>query len=47
MRLTILSVGYPLASVAPDSAGGSEQVLVSLDAALVAAGHRSLVIAPQ
>lgn len=45
MRLTILSVGYPLAAVSPDSAGGSEQILSALDRALVAAGHRSIVVA--
>src|SRR5881397_3437614 len=44
-RLTILSVAYPFAPVGPDSVGGAEQVLAQLDAALVAAGHRSLVVA--
>jgi glycosyltransferase involved in cell wall biosynthesis len=44
-ELTILSVAYPLAPVGPDAAGGAEQVLTQLDAALVAAGHRSLVVA--
>lgn len=44
-RLTVLSVGYPLAAVGPDAVGGSEQVLSALDHALVAAGHRSLVVA--
>ncbi len=43
--LTILSVAYPLAPVGPDAVGGSEQVLSALDHALVAAGHRSLVVA--
>lgn len=47
MSLTILSVGYPLAAVGPDAVGGAEQVLSGLDRALVAAGHRSLVIAPE
>jgi hypothetical protein len=45
MRLTVLSVAYPLAPVGPDSVGGAEQVLTLLDAALVRAGHRSIVIA--
>src|SRR6058998_755143 len=45
MRLTILSVAYPLARVGPDAVGGAEQVLTQLDAALTQAGHRSLVIA--
>ena len=44
--LTVLSVGYPLAPVSPDSAGGAAQVLAMLDRALVAAGHRSIVVAP-
>lgn len=43
--ITVLSVGYPLAPVNPDSAGGAEQILASLDRALVARGHRSVVIA--
>lgn len=46
-KLTVLSVGYPLASVSPDSAGGAEQVLQTIDHALVAAGHRSIVVAPE
>lgn len=45
MTLTILSVAYPLAPVSPDASGGAEQVLATLDRALVAAGHRSLVLA--
>lgn len=44
-RLTVLSVSYPLAPVGPDAVGGSEQVLSALDHAIVAAGHRSLVVA--
>ncbi len=44
-RLTVLSVAYPLAPVGPDAVGGSEQILTALDAALVAAGHRSIVVA--
>jgi glycosyltransferase involved in cell wall biosynthesis len=43
---TVLSIAYPLAPVTPDTAGGAEQVLALLDAAIVAAGGRSLVIAP-
>ena len=43
--LTVLSVGYALAPVGPDAVGGSEQVLSALDAALVANGHRSIVVA--
>ena len=45
--LTVLSVSYPLAPVTPDPAGGAEQVLAQLDRALVAAGHRSIVVAPE
>lgn len=45
--LSVLSVAYPLAPVTPDPAGGAEQVLAQLDRALVEAGHRSIVIAPE
>ncbi|MGE0260210.1 MAG: glycosyltransferase [Alphaproteobacteria bacterium] len=47
MSLTVLSVGYALAPVGPDAVGGAEQVLSALDQALVAAGHGSLVVAPE
>jgi hypothetical protein len=47
VSLTILSVAYPLAPVGPDVTGGAEQVLTQLDQALVAAGHRSIVIAQE
>lgn len=47
MSLSVLSVAYPLAPVTADPVGGAEQVLARLDRALVAAGHRSLVIAPE
>lgn len=45
--LTVLNVAYPLARVGPDAVGGAEQVLSALDRALVEAGHRSIVIAPE
>ncbi|HWT29642.1 MAG TPA: glycosyltransferase family 4 protein [Propylenella sp.] len=45
MSLTVLSVAYPLAPVGPDAVGGSEQILHALDSALVAAGHRSIIVA--
>jgi glycosyltransferase involved in cell wall biosynthesis len=45
VRLTVLSVAFPLATVTPDAVGGAEQVLSRLDAALVRAGHRSIVVA--
>ncbi len=47
MNFTVLSVSYPLARVSPDATGGSEQILSILDRALVAAGHRSIVVAPE
>lgn len=43
--LTIVSVAYPFAPVGPDAVGGAEQVLSMVDEAIVAAGHRSVVIA--
>ena len=45
MTLTILSIAYPFAPAGPDAAGGSEQILAALDAALTRAGHRSIVLA--
>jgi glycosyltransferase involved in cell wall biosynthesis len=45
MSLTVLSVAYPFAPVGLDAAGGAEQVLGHLDAALETAGHRSVVVA--
>ena len=45
MPLIVVSVAYPFAAVGPDAAGGAEQVLTMLDAAIVAAGHRSVVVA--
>lgn len=46
MPVTVLNVGYPLAPVLPNTAGGAEQVLAMLDSALVASGQGSLVLAP-
>ncbi len=45
--LRVLSIGYPLAPVGPDAAGGSEQILTLLDRRLVRNGHHSVVIAPE
>jgi CelD/BcsL family acetyltransferase involved in cellulose biosynthesis/glycosyltransferase involved in cell wall biosynthesis len=45
MRLTVLSVAWPLAPVGVDAVGGAEQVLSALDEALVREGHRSVVLA--
>ena len=47
MSLSVLSVSYPFAQVRPDAAGGAEQVLLSLDAAIVRSGCQSIVIAPE
>lgn len=47
MPLTVLNVAYPLAPVGRDAVGGAEQVLAHIDAALVRAGHRSLVVAAE
>jgi CelD/BcsL family acetyltransferase involved in cellulose biosynthesis len=47
MPLTVLSVSYSAASVRPDTAGGSEQILLLLDKALTEAGHHSVVVAPE
>lgn len=44
-ELTVLNVAYPLAPIGPDAVGGAEQVVSSLDHALVAAGKRSIVVA--
>jgi glycosyltransferase involved in cell wall biosynthesis len=46
MRLTVLNVSYPLAQVCERTAGGAEQILATIDEALVRGGHRSLVMAP-
>ena len=47
MKLTVLNVSYPLACVAQDTAGGAEQILATLAEAIVRAGHRSIVLAPE
>jgi glycosyltransferase involved in cell wall biosynthesis len=44
-NLCVLSVAFPFAPVGLDAVGGAEQVLAQLDAALVRAGHRSIVVA--
>jgi CelD/BcsL family acetyltransferase involved in cellulose biosynthesis/glycosyltransferase involved in cell wall biosynthesis len=43
--LTILSVAHPFAPVGMDAVGGAEQVLSMIDAGLVQAGHRSIIVA--
>ncbi|HEY0454830.1 MAG TPA: glycosyltransferase [Verrucomicrobiae bacterium] len=45
MKLRVLNVAFPLACAGADAVGGAEQVLGHIDAALVAAGHSSWVIA--
>jgi len=45
MRLTVANVAFSRAPVRRDAVGGAEQVVAMLDAALVAAGHRSIVVA--
>jgi glycosyltransferase involved in cell wall biosynthesis/CelD/BcsL family acetyltransferase involved in cellulose biosynthesis len=45
VTLTILIVAPPFSTIGPQAVGGAEQVIAALDAALVAAGHRSLVLA--
>lgn len=45
MGLTVLSVAFPFAPVGPCGVGGAERILAELDAALVAEGHRSVVVA--
>jgi len=47
VSLSVLSVSYPFAQVGPDTAGGAEQVLLTLDNALVKSGWQSIVIAPE
>jgi CelD/BcsL family acetyltransferase involved in cellulose biosynthesis/glycosyltransferase involved in cell wall biosynthesis len=42
---TVLSIAYPFAPVGPNLVGGAEQILWDMDQAIVAAGHRSLVVA--
>jgi glycosyltransferase involved in cell wall biosynthesis len=45
VSLTVLNVAYPFAPAGSNAVGGAEHVLGQLDAALVEAGHRSLVMA--
>ncbi|MCC2664445.1 MAG: glycosyltransferase, partial [Geminicoccaceae bacterium] len=45
MKLSVLNVAYPFAPVGPDAVGGAEQILTSLDRALVESGQRSIVVA--
>lgn len=47
MGLTILNVAYPLVPVGPDTVGGAEQLVSTLDREIERAGHRSIVIAAE
>src|SRR4051794_7535278 len=47
MTLIVLNVAFPFAPVTPDAVGGAEQIVATLDAGLVQAGHHSLVLACQ
>jgi glycosyltransferase involved in cell wall biosynthesis len=47
MSLTIVSIAYPLVPISFETVGGTEQVVAMLDEALVRAGHRSIVVAPE
>lgn len=44
-KRSILNVAFPFAPVAEDPVGGAEQVLSRIERAIVATGHRSIVIA--
>jgi glycosyltransferase involved in cell wall biosynthesis len=44
---TVLQVAFPFAPVSRDSVGGAEQIVAACDAAVVHAGHRSIVVACQ
>jgi glycosyltransferase involved in cell wall biosynthesis len=44
-RLSILYVSYPLLPATPESAGGAEQMLLAVERAMHAAGHRTTVAA--
>lgn len=46
-RLTILLLPYAPAKVGSHSVGGAEQIVAHLDRALVAAGHRSILVAAE
>ena len=44
-RLSILYIAYPLLPVTDESAGGAEQMLLTLEREMSAAGHRTTVAA--
>lgn len=45
MSLTVLSIAFPFAAVGPNSVGGAEEILATMDEALTEAGHNSIVVA--
>jgi glycosyltransferase involved in cell wall biosynthesis len=45
--LTVLSIAFPFAPVGPSAVGGAEQIVATLDEALVAEEHRSIVVAAE
>lgn len=45
MPVTVLSIAYPFAPVGPRCVGGAERILTDIDEALIAGGHKSLVLA--
>jgi len=47
VKPVVLGVSFPFAQVRPDTPGGAEQVMLSLDSALVSRGWGSVVIAPE
>ena len=47
MSMTVLNVAYPLAPVSEATAGGAEQILLTLDRGLIQHGHRSMVLAAE
>jgi len=47
MKLSVLTVAYPLAPVGPDAAGGSEQIMALIDRKLVREGHCSVMVASE
>ncbi len=44
-RVTVLSVAFPYAAVGPKAVGGAEVICSQMEAALVEAGYRSVVVA--
>lgn len=45
MKRTILSIAYPFSPVCEETAGGAEQILLTLDKAIIEKGWQSIVVA--